>query len=153
MKPGTYTSGSASCRLRYSQAVPSHLRGGLLEITHLTTPEAEQGKGHAGRLIEKICLQANADRFILLTMPQPFGDVAMSKDELSRWYIRRFGFEVLQDHPVQLLVRRWQATSSLKPRSGFIAPRTTTAMPVSLPLKTPSLLGATPTTGGSGPMT
>jgi GNAT superfamily N-acetyltransferase len=112
VKPAKIQHGTASCKLGYCVAVPAHLRGGLLEITKVYVPAEDRGKGLASEMIAKICLQADADRFILLTMPQPYGDGAMSKDELSRWYIRRFGFEVLQDTPVLLLVRRWQATSS-----------------------------------------
>ena len=51
MKPGTFTSGHASCKLRYSQAVPAHLRGRLMELTKLHTPEQHRGKGHAAKLL------------------------------------------------------------------------------------------------------
>jgi GNAT superfamily N-acetyltransferase len=117
MKPGTYTSGHASCKLRYSQAVPAHLRGRLLEVTKLHTPEQHRGKGHATKLIEKIARYADADRITLLLMPKPFGESAMSVSDLVRFY-ERFGFAELQDKPALLLVRQWQTRKTSSPRHG-----------------------------------
>lgn len=118
MKTGIYTNGGASCKVSYCQAISPHLRGGLLEITRLETKEIDRNKGHASALIENVCNNADINRKILLIMPDPDG-LVMGKDELTRWYIRRFGFELLQEQPVRLLVRRWQNQKilSLKQRS------------------------------------
>lgn len=118
MKPGTYTSGHASCKLRYSQAVPAHLRGRLLEVTRLHTPEQHRGKGHATKLIEKITRYADCDRITLLLMPKPYGESALGVSELCEFYAR-FGFTELQVQPVLLLVRQWQTTKTTSlPRQG-----------------------------------
>ena len=111
MKPGTYTSGHASCKLRYSQAVPANLRGRLLEVTRLYTPEQHRGKGHAAKLIEKITRYADSDRITLLLMPKPYGESALDVSELLQFYAR-FGFVELQAEPVLLLVRQWQTTKT-----------------------------------------
>lgn len=114
VKPGTYTSGHASCKLRYSQAVPAHLRGRLLEVVKLHTPEQHRRKGHATKLIEKITRYADCDRITLLLMPKPFGESAPDVSELVAFYAR-FGFVELQAKPVLLLVRQWQTAKTSLP--------------------------------------
>jgi GNAT superfamily N-acetyltransferase len=121
MKPGTYTSGHASCKLRYSQAVAPHLRGRLLEVTKVFTPEQHRGKGHASRLIAKLARYADCDRITLLLMPKPYGASALGVPELLQFYAR-FGFAELQAKPVILLVRQW-TTSLPRQRSDLNAPR------------------------------
>ena len=127
MKPGTYTSGHASCKLRYSQVVPANLRGRLLEVTRLFTPEQHRNKGHATKLIEKLARYADADRITLLLMPKPYGESALGVPELLQFYAR-FGFAELQDKPVILLVRQWQTTSLPRQRSDSNAQRTFMAL-------------------------
>jgi GNAT superfamily N-acetyltransferase len=127
MKPGTYTSGHASCKLRYSQAVPANLRGRLLEVTRLFTPEQHRGKGHATKLIEKLARYADADRITLLLMPKPYGESAPDVFALLQFYARH-GFIELQDKPVILLVRQWQTTSLPRQRSDSNAQRTSMAL-------------------------
>jgi GNAT superfamily N-acetyltransferase len=127
MKPGTYTSGHASCKLRYSTAIPAHLRGRLLEVTRLHVSEQHRGKGHATKLIEKLARYADADRITLLLMPKPFGESAPDVSQLVRFYARH-GFVELQDKPVILLVRQWQMTSLPRQRSDSNAQRTSMAL-------------------------
>ena len=108
MKPGTYTSGHASCKLRYSQAAPAHLRGFMLEVTNLHTPTQHRGKGHATKLIAKLAKYADADRITLLLMPKPYGESALDVPALLQFYAR-FGFVELQAQPALLLVRQWKS--------------------------------------------
>jgi len=106
LKPGRYTSGPAMCKLKYSQAVPGHLRGRLREITHLVVPDEFRRQGHANRLIGYLCCQADDDSITLLVMPNPWDIPELSRSELSDWYQRSHGFVILQLEPVPLLVRQ-----------------------------------------------
>ncbi len=105
MKTGTRTHGPASLKLSYSMAMPANLRGGLLEVSHVLTPESDRGQGHASRLIEQVCAEADAAGKLLLVRPLPFDVPELTQDQLTDWYLG-FGFLVLQENPVRLLVRR-----------------------------------------------
>jgi GNAT superfamily N-acetyltransferase len=104
MKRGIYTQGGASCKLAYSQAVPAHMRGGILEVLSLETKPEHRGKGHAKALIAKICGLADFNRVTLLTMPLPFGTSGLSKTELIAFY-QQAGFFCIQDSPALLMAR------------------------------------------------
>lgn len=100
MDTRTYTLGPASCRVRRTQAVPAHMREHVRELAALQVPAAEQGKGYATTLVHKVCRDADEAGVVLLVWPQPFGDVAMSREQLQAWYARAFGFQVLQPEPL-----------------------------------------------------
>lgn len=105
MRRGKYKHGAASCKLAYSQALPAHMRGRILEILSLEVPPESRGKGHARGLINDICLQADANRVILLAMPQPFGELGLTLTGLVSFY-KKAGFFCIQDSPKLLMARQ-----------------------------------------------
>lgn len=105
MKPGLRMHGPASLKLSYNTQVADHLRGGLLEITHVITPEQHRKQGYASLLMQKVCAEADEAGKVLLLMPQPFDMPELSKDELTDWY-SRYGFDVIQESPVRLMARK-----------------------------------------------
>jgi len=96
MKPGTFSRGPASCKLRYSPVIPPHLRGHMLEVTSVFTEESERGKGYATLMMQALCEQASKAGKALMLMPET--------PELIPWYALH-GFEVVQKTPV-LMARR-----------------------------------------------
>lgn len=113
MKPGARMHGPASLRLSFNTAVPAHLRGGLLEITHVVTPEEERGKGYASMLLQKVCAEADAAGKVLLLNPKPYDTPQLSADELTAWY-EGFGFDVIQEQPARLMARPVRAAPRAK---------------------------------------
>ena len=104
MRRGKYKHGAASCKLAYSQALPAHIRGNVLEILNLETPLESRGKGYAKGLIADICLQADANRITLLAMPKPFGELGLTLTGLVSFY-KKAGFFCIQDSPSLLMAR------------------------------------------------
>lgn len=83
----------------------------LREITELEVPEAEQGRGYATSLMHATCREADKAGCVLMLTPQPFGDnIALSREQLVRWYTERFGFAEVQADPVVVLARLPYAT-------------------------------------------
>lgn len=113
MKPGPRTHGPASLRLSFNKTVPAHLRGGLLELSHVSTPEDQRGKGHASLLLQRVCAEADEARKVLLLMPKPFGDAPMDREALIDWY-SGFGFDLIQTKPVALMARPAGAAPRVK---------------------------------------
>ena len=105
MKPGTRMHGPASLRLSFNTAVPAHLRGGLLEVSHVLTPEQHRKQGYASLLMQKVCAEADKASKVLILMPQPFDVPELSKDQLTDWYAQ-FGFDVIQEKPTRLMARK-----------------------------------------------
>ena len=104
MKPGTRMHGPASLRLSFNALVPAHLRGGLLEVSHVITPEQHRNHGYASMLLQKVCAEADAAGKVLLLNPQPYDTPELSADELTAWY-EGFGFNVIQEKPARLMAR------------------------------------------------
>jgi N-acetylglutamate synthase-like GNAT family acetyltransferase len=93
VKTGLRTLGPASLRLSYSQAVAPHLRGGLRELSHLTS--AELGKGHGTRLLKSVIDEADKSGITLM--------LTADTESLADWYSRN-GFQLLQEDP-RIMVR------------------------------------------------
>jgi len=91
MKPGTYQHGPARCKLRYSAVIPAHLRGHMLEIVNIYTPESERHKGYASAMLREICQQASREGKALMLMPDT--------RDLATWYARH-GFQIVQESPL-----------------------------------------------------
>ena len=100
MKTGLRTHGSASLRLSYSQVVASHLRGGLREVSHLTS--AEPRKGHATQLLRSVIDEADKTNITLMLTADP-AEGGMDLGALTDWYTR-LGFMTLQDKP-RIMIR------------------------------------------------
>lgn len=106
--------GAATCRVRRTNAVPAQMRDGIREVAALEVPVGEQGKGYATTLMHKVCREADAAGIVLVLWPQPFCDhISMTRDELVDWYGRAFGFQLIQEEPVQLMARMPGATPRL----------------------------------------
>ena len=102
---GTHKHESASCKLAYSQAIPSNMRGGILELLSLQVPKEDRGKGYARALLTNICLLADKNRVTLITMPEPFGELGLTLSELVKFY-EKAGFFFLLDRPKLLMARQ-----------------------------------------------
>lgn len=99
MKPGTRQHGPATLKLSHNTSVPAHMRGGLLEVSHVFTPEQHRGQGYASLLMQRVCVEADEAGKVLLLMPKPYDVVAMDRDQLRDWYAR-FGFVPIQASPL-----------------------------------------------------
>ena len=93
---GFHELASACCRIVPAMGVPEHMRGGMREIIDLTS--ANPRKGHATKLMYKICAAADEQRITLILTAHAFQD-GMADEQLAKWY-QRFGFIKLQDEPV-----------------------------------------------------
>lgn len=112
MKPGTRQHGPATLKVSFNTSVPAHLRGGLLEVTHVFTPEQHRGKGFASLLMQKVCAEADEAGKVLLLMAKPYDEGGLDRDELREWY-GRFGFKRIQADPV-LMARAIGAVGEAK---------------------------------------
>jgi GNAT superfamily N-acetyltransferase len=111
MPTGERRIGPASLRVRRCTALPEHLRAKTREIVDVETLFAEQGKGYATTLMHKVCREADAAGLVLVLSPQPYGDnINLSKQQLTEWYERSFGFAIIQHEPVTLMARMPGAT-------------------------------------------
>lgn len=97
MTPGTRQHGPATLKLSYSTVVPAHLRGNLLEVTNVHTPEDQRGKGYGSMLLQKVCTEADENAKVLM--------LTADTKELAEWYAT-FGFNALQAKPVVLMARK-----------------------------------------------
>jgi predicted GNAT family acetyltransferase len=114
MKPGTREHGPATLKLGFNTSVPAHLRGGLLEVTHVHTPEGERRKGYASLLMQKVCAEADAAGKVLMLMPKPYDDGPLDVQALLDWY-GGFGFEPIQTKPVIMARRPGAVAVRVKP--------------------------------------
>lgn len=101
MLRGVRKHGAASCKVGFTMSVPSHIRGGMREISAIEVPAKERGKGDASALLDRICAEADLTGKVLMLTPQPYGNVGLNQDELQDWYAR-FGFQVIQAKPLMM---------------------------------------------------
>lgn len=113
MRTGDRKLGPASLRIRQCNALPAHLRSGTRELCDLQTQPDARGQGHAGRLMHKVCAEADAAGLLLILIADRFGDEGLNNDQLCAWYAGRFGFQLLQAEPVRMLARMPGATPRL----------------------------------------
>jgi GNAT superfamily N-acetyltransferase len=114
MKPGTRQHGPATLKLSFNTSVPAHLRGGLLEVSHVFTPADERNKGYASLLLQKVCAEADAAGKVLMVMPKPYDDAPMDRNTLVEWY-RTYGFEPIQAQPIIMARKPGAVAVKLKP--------------------------------------
>lgn len=111
MPTGERKVGPARLRVRQCTALPERMRAKTREVVDVETPFAEQGKGYATTLLHKVCREADAAGLVLVLSPQPYGDnINLSKDQLTDWYERSFGFHVIQTQPMVLMARMANGT-------------------------------------------
>jgi predicted GNAT family acetyltransferase len=100
MKPGIRQHGPATLKLSHNKTIPAHMRGGVMEVSHVTTPETHRRQGYASMLMQKVCAEADKAGIVLLLHVKPYGDsITMSRDELADWY-SRYGFDPIQAEPM-----------------------------------------------------
>ena len=87
---------SATCYVRYSQALPVHLRQGIREVFDLHTAKGMRGRGHGTQLMKAICREADASGKVLMLMPVD--------DKLAKWY-STFAFDIIQIEP-PIMIRK-----------------------------------------------
>jgi ribosomal protein S18 acetylase RimI-like enzyme len=114
MKPGTRMHGPASLRLSYNTTVPAHMRGGLLELSHLIVPEQHRRQGYASMLMQKVCAEADRAGKVLMLSVRPYDVIGMDAGQLQEWY-GRFGFDVIQQNPT-LMARPAGAPQKFTPK-------------------------------------
>jgi GNAT superfamily N-acetyltransferase len=114
MKPGTRQHGPATLKLSFNTSVPAHLRGGLLEVSHVFTPADERNKGYASLLLQKVCAEADAAGKVLMVMPKPYDDAPVDRNTLVEWY-RTYGFEPIQALPIIMARKPGAVAVKLKP--------------------------------------
>lgn len=105
MKPGIRQHGPATLKLSHNKLVPAHIRGGVLELTHLIVPEQHRRNGYASLLMQKVCAEADEAGKVLLLMPKPYDVIGMDREQLVAFY-ERFGFQAIQQRPVLLMARQ-----------------------------------------------
>jgi N-acetylglutamate synthase-like GNAT family acetyltransferase len=72
---------------------------GLLEVKSVKTAKPQRHQGHATRLLEDVCKEADGAKMLLVLTPEQFDNGPIGSKQLQSWYAR-FGFEVIQDKPV-----------------------------------------------------
>jgi ribosomal protein S18 acetylase RimI-like enzyme len=91
MKVGKRQRGGCSCVLSHSDAMPANLKS-VIEISQLHTEEWHRNKGHANKLMDSICEDADKSGSVLMLMPA-------EHEWLVHWY-ETHGFQVIQTGPV-----------------------------------------------------
>ena len=79
-----------------AEGVPEHMQAGMREIIDLMASNPR--KGHATKLMRKICDRADRERITLILTAHAFQE-GMTDEQLEKWY-SRFGFTKIQDDPV-----------------------------------------------------
>lgn len=92
MKTGKRQRGAASLNIGYSQAIPSPMRGKVLELSDLHTDELHRKKGQAHQLMLDVCQEADESQVVLILMPD-------GEEWLIDWY-EKFGFVEIQECPL-----------------------------------------------------
>lgn len=87
----------AKCRLGYTMAVPTSMRGKIREVHSLHTEPGMRGKGQATKLLNQVCAEADKCDKVLILLPDD--------DKLMAWY-QKFGFELIQQEPKMLMMRK-----------------------------------------------
>ena len=91
MRLGERTLGQSSLFLGKSDALPEYLKA-VIEVSSVFTPKEERKKGYADALMARIVAEADAEKVVLMLMPDGF-------DWLEAWY-EKHGFKRIQDYPV-----------------------------------------------------
>jgi N-acetylglutamate synthase-like GNAT family acetyltransferase len=72
---------------------------GLLEVKSVKTDRAQRRQGHASKLMEQVCKEADESKTILVLTPAQFDNGPIGTQQLKWWY-ERFGFAVIQEKPI-----------------------------------------------------
>jgi GNAT superfamily N-acetyltransferase len=99
MEPGTRSNGPASLQLVRMVGIDDSVTEGLLEVKSVKTVKPQRHQGHASRLLEQVCEEADKNGTLLVLTPEQFDNGPIGSKQLQDWY-ERFGFAVIQDRPV-----------------------------------------------------
>lgn len=94
---GKRTHEGAKCRIGYTMAVPTNMRGHIREVSSLHTEPGMRGKGQATKLLKQVCEEADKCGKVLILLPDD--------EKLVAWY-QKFGFEIIQQEPKMLMMRK-----------------------------------------------
>ena len=103
MRYGTRIEGHASLKLAVPTALPSAMRGKVVELRSLRTEPDHRGEGHATNLMLATTLEADMHRYFLFLHVKPDEDGPLDEARLANWY-NKFGFTTIQADPL-LMVR------------------------------------------------
>lgn len=104
MKYGARVNGGASLTLALAKALPTAMRGNVIELTKLHTEPEYRNQGHARDLLAQVCFEADLSRKFLLLNVKPASDCPMTAKQLADFYLG-FGFmplpgpEILMTRP------------------------------------------------------
>lgn len=103
METGLRSFQSASLIVCVPTGLPSHMRQGVVELTHIRVPDEDQRKGFGTSLLKQVCEEADEKSKVLFLTALSSG--AMSTAQLTQWY-GRFGFKVIQSGVPALMARQ-----------------------------------------------
>lgn len=90
MKLGKRIKGGCTCLLSHSDALPANLKD-VIEVSNIYTDEWHRNKGHANKLLDDICEDADKSGIVLMLMPDD--------QWLVKWY-ESHGFQTIQIDPI-----------------------------------------------------
>ena len=110
---GYRTDGPANLLLSFPLSVPPHMRSGIRELSQLSVEAGARGKGHASKLLDWVCREADQQRKVLLITPSAYRVLSngciddyhnpatggLDDAALISWYSRR-GFVIIQQQPI-----------------------------------------------------
>jgi predicted GNAT family acetyltransferase len=96
-----YSNEHSSAEVVINPNLPASVSGVLEVVRVWTDPEARK-QGFATELMKSITEDADIEGRVLMLHPKTFGRVGL--EDLPPWY-ERFGFSVIQRHPVVLMAR------------------------------------------------
>lgn len=99
MKYGTRELNGASCKVLKPTALPVHMHNDIREITKVEVPADLRRQGLATALMESVCREADKFKMVLILTVEPYGDGAMSREDLAEWYATTFNFHELPGSP------------------------------------------------------
>lgn len=97
---GAKTFGNASCKLSTTKQLPVDMREHVVQLSHLYCDPEHRGQGDATELVSMVCREADDANKTLLVHVQPYGEIELSRSQLSEWYAKHFGFTPIQAEPL-----------------------------------------------------
>lgn len=100
--------------ISFCKALPEKMKMDVREVSSIHCDMRERRKGHATKLMEEVCADADVRKVILILTVQSYGaGDHMSNMQLVEWYAR-FGFHPLPSGDAVLLARMFKLTPKEK---------------------------------------
>lgn len=109
MRPGKRQLRSAELTVSLSDAVPTHMRSRVREVSHVFVPAEDRRQHLATALMNLVCQEADANGITLLLTAQPYDTGGPGAAELQSWYAL-FGFRPLQESEAGTIMARQVST-------------------------------------------